>query len=158
MPLLASVSSPVYVVSWMDSLPVEIGWIWAAAAVTWHRSWAEKQIQTSPASYLGLDFSSGLLAAAAKEMDKASPSLKIEFQPADLLSAHWSDGLPVAHFDIISAFAVLHHIPGSKKPAFFIESGAPSVTSGWQVYPFRMAIPKQSLNGWKGGSPGKWLA
>ena len=59
-------------------------------------------------SYLGLDFSAGLLAEAARDL----PVEQFRFLQADLASPPW---LPPsdAPFDLALAFAALHHIPGT---------------------------------------------
>ena len=54
--------------------------------------------------YLGLDFSVDLLRTAR-------PS-GAELRQADLSDPRWADGLPEGGFDIVAAFAVLHHLPG----------------------------------------------
>jgi len=72
--------------------------------------------------YLGVDLSPGLLEAARNEppsMDTSDntragkiPLIQATFQAADLSQAGWADGLAAAGFDRITAFAVLHHLPG----------------------------------------------
>ena len=59
-------------------------------------------------SYLGLDFSAGLLAEAARDL----PAGQFRFLQADLASPPW---LPPCEppFDLVLAFAVLHHLPGA---------------------------------------------
>jgi tRNA (uracil-5-)-methyltransferase TRM9 len=59
-------------------------------------------------SYLGLDFSAGLLADAAQGL----PPGQFRFLQADLASPPW---LPTNEppFDLALAFAVLHHLPGA---------------------------------------------
>ncbi len=59
-------------------------------------------------SYLGLDFSAGLLADAARDL----PEEHFRFLQADLASPPW---LPPSEppFDLALAFAVLHHLPGA---------------------------------------------
>lgn len=61
-------------------------------------------------SYLGLDFSAGLLEHARRQTGAAG---KFNFRQADLSSPGWSAGLPPASFDLILAFAVFHHLPGA---------------------------------------------
>ena len=58
-------------------------------------------------SYLGLDFSESLLVEARRE----TPAIA-SFQQADLTAPDLDEHLSTASFDIILAFAVLHHIPG----------------------------------------------
>jgi tRNA (uracil-5-)-methyltransferase TRM9 len=59
-------------------------------------------------SYLGLDFSAGLLAEATRGL----PGEQFHFQAADLGQP---GGLPSGEppFDLVLAFAVLHHLPGA---------------------------------------------
>ncbi len=59
-------------------------------------------------SYLGLDFSAGLLAEAASDL----PAEHFRFLQADLASPPWlSPSEPP--FDLALAFAALHHLPGA---------------------------------------------
>lgn len=66
-------------------------------------------------SYIGLDFSAGLLEEAARHQP---PSSQAEFFQADLGSEAWRSGETAARlssfapFDRVLAFAVLHHLPG----------------------------------------------
>jgi tRNA (uracil-5-)-methyltransferase TRM9 len=59
-------------------------------------------------SYLGLDFSAGLLAEAARGL----PEAHFRFRQADLASPSW---FPPSEppFDLALAFAALHHLPGA---------------------------------------------
>jgi tRNA (uracil-5-)-methyltransferase TRM9 len=59
--------------------------------------------------YLGLDFSLPLLQAA----DSQPEGFPARFLQADLASAGWASGLQPASFELIFAFAVLHHIPSA---------------------------------------------
>jgi trans-aconitate methyltransferase len=60
-------------------------------------------------SYVGLDFSAGLL----EEIQKSPPSgLQASFYQADLSEAGWVSAIQGQNFDAILAFAVLHHLPG----------------------------------------------
>lgn len=66
-------------------------------------------------SYLGLDFSSELLAEARRALKKAAPGgVDIRFAQADLTTPNWVDLAAAAPVDVVLAFAVLHHIPGSE--------------------------------------------
>jgi SAM-dependent methyltransferase len=55
--------------------------------------------------YLGLDFSLPLL----KDAESQPGTFPVHFQAVDLTSDF---SLPTSHFSLITAFAVLHHIPG----------------------------------------------
>jgi SAM-dependent methyltransferase len=60
-------------------------------------------------SYVGLDFSAGLLA----EIHKSPPSLpRAAFLQVDLSEPGWEAAVKGHTFDAILAFAVLHHLPG----------------------------------------------
>ena len=61
--------------------------------------------------YIGLDFSPGLLTAASQEIPDG---VAISFLPADLAQPGWEAGLPPGSFDLVVAFAVLHHLPGAE--------------------------------------------
>ncbi|MEM5775473.1 MAG: class I SAM-dependent methyltransferase, partial [Anaerolineaceae bacterium] len=71
--------------------------------------------------YLGVDFSPVLLEEARQTVQCAADEhIRVDFCQADLASLEWRDcltpGNPIgapAQFDVISAFAVFHHIPGS---------------------------------------------
>jgi tRNA (uracil-5-)-methyltransferase TRM9 len=61
-------------------------------------------------TYTGLDFSTPLLEAAGRQTGQA----RITFMPADLASPDWDATLPVEGYDLVFAFAALHHIPGGQ--------------------------------------------
>jgi 2-polyprenyl-3-methyl-5-hydroxy-6-metoxy-1,4-benzoquinol methylase len=68
--------------------------------------------------YLGFDFSAEFLVNAKKSLvtthpsgDKPNPLFT--FLQADLSSPTWDASLPPEPFDVITAFAVLHHLPGA---------------------------------------------
>jgi SAM-dependent methyltransferase len=58
-------------------------------------------------TYLGLDFSAGLLAVARQGLPE-----NFEFLQADLSSPGWDEALQPRMFACVLAFAVLHHLPG----------------------------------------------
>ena len=60
--------------------------------------------------YVGLDFSPRLLSIASSQQLETSG--RASFLIADLAEPGWDVHLPVASFDFILAFAVLHHLPG----------------------------------------------
>jgi len=60
--------------------------------------------------YIGLDFSPALLEIAAEHSGLPGQA---KFLIADLAEPEWDAHLPLASFDFILAFAVLHHLPGS---------------------------------------------
>jgi SAM-dependent methyltransferase len=57
-------------------------------------------------SYLGVDFSPPLLSAASR-----SHSFPVNFMQADLSSTEWALKVEGSKFNVVFAFAVLHHIP-----------------------------------------------
>ena len=62
-------------------------------------------------TYIGVDFSVHLLAEAALSV---SETLDAAFLQADLSNPDWEKNIPILSFDLILAFAVLHHLPGSQ--------------------------------------------
>lgn len=62
-------------------------------------------------TYLGVDFSLGLLDWAARDQPK---EFKVEFRELDLTSSSWEGILPPTAFDVVCCFATLHHIPGQR--------------------------------------------
>ncbi|WP_299030018.1 class I SAM-dependent methyltransferase [uncultured Thermanaerothrix sp.] len=64
--------------------------------------------------YLGLDFSPVLLAEAQAWTAQLKPDLsaRFTFHQADLGNSAWIEALEGQQFDVVLAFAVLHHIPG----------------------------------------------
>jgi tRNA (uracil-5-)-methyltransferase TRM9 len=69
-------------------------------------------------TYLGLDFSEGLLEEARKTTagtaKAAGFQTQVDFVLSDLTSPDWSDRLPYGAFDRVLAFAMLHHIPSEQ--------------------------------------------
>jgi len=61
-------------------------------------------------SYLGLDFSLPLLNEAKRE----AFAFPVQFMQADLVSGDWDVETRLDIYDIVFAFAVLHHIPSSE--------------------------------------------
>ena len=58
-------------------------------------------------SYLGLDFSEGLLSVARRDLAQ-----NYTFLQSDLTSPGWDEAIQPLTFDFVLAFAVFHHIPG----------------------------------------------
>jgi tRNA (uracil-5-)-methyltransferase TRM9 len=86
-------------------------------------------------SYLGVDFSLPLLQAA----ESNSKSFSAEFKRSDITSADWDVDLSGSSLDIVYAFAVLHHIPGTElrlrllqKTHRLLRPGGRLVLSNWQ--------------------------
>ena len=59
-------------------------------------------------TYLGADFSLGLLDWATKDMPEGFQS---NFLELDLTSPNWDGVLPATQFEVICCFATFHHIP-----------------------------------------------
>ncbi|MFU8825943.1 MAG: class I SAM-dependent methyltransferase [Brevefilum sp.] len=64
-------------------------------------------------TYLGVDFSEGLL-ADARHLLISPPDGAYAFQSVDLADSHWPATLPHQPFDWLVSFAVLHHLPGAE--------------------------------------------
>ncbi len=66
--------------------------------------------------YVGLDFSSELLAVAAQQASETIASIPATSPPlflqADLTENGWQSNVPQPAYDFVLAFAVLHHLPG----------------------------------------------
>jgi SAM-dependent methyltransferase len=84
-------------------------------------------------AYLGVDFSAPLLAAAA-----ASYSFPVKFMPGDL-TGDWEFQVSGFRFQVIYAFAVLHHIPSIemrlnilRKVKTLLADDGKFVMSNWQ--------------------------
>ena len=59
-------------------------------------------------TYLGADFSLGLLNWATKDMPEG---FQAEFLELDLTAPSWDEILPPTRYDVICCFATFHHIP-----------------------------------------------
>jgi tRNA (uracil-5-)-methyltransferase TRM9 len=85
-------------------------------------------------AYTGLDFSAPLLAQAASDLP-----LYFNFMQADLSTSDWDAPLSGNHYDVVFAFAVLHHLPGVelrlqilRKIRSLLYSGGRFIHSEWQ--------------------------
>jgi SAM-dependent methyltransferase len=63
--------------------------------------------------YIGLDFSAQMLAEAQHRLSNISPG-KFIFTEADLSKPTWEESPGANTFDLVLAFATLHHIPGQE--------------------------------------------
>jgi tRNA (uracil-5-)-methyltransferase TRM9 len=86
-------------------------------------------------SYLGVDFSLPLLQAAESQPEDFSAS----FKQVDITTSDWDATLSTASFDLVYAFAVLHHIPGEgirlrllQKIHRLLKPGGRFILSNWQ--------------------------
>jgi tRNA (uracil-5-)-methyltransferase TRM9 len=102
---------------------------------------ARQLIQTGyQGSYTGLDFSTPLLEAAGKQTDRPQIGWsKITFLQRDLTGPDWDATLPDQGYDLVFAFAALHHIPGKelrlqilKKIARLLKKQGLFFHSNWQ--------------------------
>lgn len=101
-------------------------------------------------TYIGLDYSPGLLSEARKFppdfLEEASPAKKPVFIQSDLTSADWDAALTALtpdsdtdqlsiplRFDFIFIFAVLHHIPGNDLRRGILEKSKSHLRSGGQI-------------------------
>ena len=75
---------------------------------------AEWQKMEQGGSYIGLDFSPGLLMEAKENLpnNSSSHSASIRFLQVDLSQVGWDSTFTPGSFDGVLAFAVLHHLPG----------------------------------------------
>jgi SAM-dependent methyltransferase len=71
-------------------------------------------------SYLGLDSSSELLGEAQHDLP-ARPDFRAAYRQADLASPTWATGLELGAWQVISCFAVLHHLPGIELRAALLQ-------------------------------------
>ncbi len=62
-------------------------------------------------AYMGLDSSARLLEIAAASQPVVPGAAQAVFIQADISTQDWDARLPVGSFDVILAFAVLHHVP-----------------------------------------------
>lgn len=90
--------------------------------------------------YLGLDFSQALIETAPLSHNNRPDSFQIYFREADLTLPGWVEGLPIQHFERVTAFAVLHHIPGEQYRltllrqigSLLMQPGGELILSNWQ--------------------------
>jgi len=87
--------------------------------------------------YIGLDLNPDFLEIAR---DKLSGINSVSFQKKDLTTTSWDKDLPVKHFEVILALAVLHHIPSAELRQQLVNKikllSAPSgqfIHSEWQL-------------------------
>lgn len=86
-------------------------------------------------SYTGLDFSPPLLQVAQNQPEH----VMFKFIQADLSSDHWETSLGQNKYNLITSFAVMHHIPGKtlqsrmiQKMSVLLEPEGAIVLSNWQ--------------------------
>lgn len=92
-------------------------------------------------SYLGLDASDELLAAARQALRQAKPGgVDIRFARADLADPGWVELAAAQPVDACLAFAVLHHLPGAdlrervlRQVSELLPEGGLFIHSEWQL-------------------------
>lgn len=82
-------------------------------------------------SYSGLDFSPQLLEAARREIPLDFP---FNFIQADLGSANWNVFLGQQTYDIVLAFAVLHHLPSMARRAQVLKTAHTHLVKGGLLF------------------------
>lgn len=111
-------------------------------------AWVE---QGRAGCYCGCDFSRPLLdEAAARLAGLAIPQgMEVDFRLVDLSSPDWPTDLPVKNWDVVSMFAVLHHLPSQQKRQLLVErireiipSGNPFYLSVWQLQNSPRLLPR----------------
>jgi SAM-dependent methyltransferase len=90
-------------------------------------------------AYTGLDSSVELLEIAAVSQETSTQAAQAVFIQADITTPDWEQRLPQGLFDVILAFAVLHHIPSDglrlqilRKVNTLLTLGGVFVHSEWQ--------------------------
>ncbi len=125
----------------LESLPARIRWLdlgcgSGALAAAWAAS-------GRTGLYLGLDSSPGLLEEARRTAADLppDPGREIRFNLADLSAPAWDAPLAAGSFDLVTAFAVLHHLPGTdlrleilRKVRALLAPGGRFIHSEWQFH------------------------
>ncbi len=124
----------------LDGLPAQGHWLdigcgSGALAAAWAQS-------GRLGSYLGLDFSAGLLdEARSTTAGLETASRGIQFAQVDLAAPNWAAPLAGRAFDAVLAFAVLHHLPGAElrrrviaDVAGLLPAGGRFIHSHWQFH------------------------
>jgi SAM-dependent methyltransferase len=73
--------------------------------------WRALEASGHQGAYVGLDFSPDLLEIAAAAQQAKPGAAQAVFIQADISAPDWYSRLPGGPFDVILAFAVLHHVP-----------------------------------------------
>jgi tRNA (uracil-5-)-methyltransferase TRM9 len=98
----------------LEELPSKGDWLDlgcgnGAVAAAWSNSTGRE------GSYTGVDASPKLLDEARRRMGETGAQHKeVRFYQADLAGRDWSDIIDGKYFNVITAFAVLHHLPGER--------------------------------------------
>jgi SAM-dependent methyltransferase len=120
--------------SWLD-----LGCGSGALAREWSAEFRRRDCREG--SYLGLDFSAGLLAEAQEGLPALPAGLDMMFRQADLSKPDWIDEAAGREFKGALAFAVLHHLPGEalrlailKAVRGLLPPGSLFIHSEWQFH------------------------
>jgi SAM-dependent methyltransferase len=84
--------------------------------------------------YLGLDFSAGLLQAARERAASEAGLRRPDFLQVDLDGPDWANAIPNQSVDVITAFAVLHHLPGYETRIHFLHQVRSLLTSKGHLF------------------------
>jgi SAM-dependent methyltransferase len=84
--------------------------------------------------YLGLDFSEGLLQTARERSAPEATSHRPVFLQADLTRPGWGSTIPNSPIEVVTAFAVLHHLPGIETRLQFLHQVRNLLTSQGHLY------------------------
>ena len=101
--------------------------------------------------YTGLDSNAELLDIARSHLPEHTNTALFY---RDLSSSNWAEKLPVEQYDLVLAFAVLHHIPDSRlrehillTVSDLLPPGARFIHSAWQV--LNSPRLKERIQGWE---------
>lgn len=107
---------------WLD-LGCGNGELWRALAARGQRG-----------AYVGVDFSPGLLQAAKGENNKNLADRQTRFLQADLARPDWAQSIAIAPVDAVTAFAVLHHLPGMERRVQFLRQALGLIAPQGRLY------------------------
>jgi len=112
------------------------------------QAWIE---ENRKGSYTGCDLSPALIDEARRRIGflPVPEGLSIEFKQADLNQENWSQDFSHRQWDVISLFAVLHHIPSSinrqkicRSLRQLLPAGNPLYLSVWQLQNSARLLPR----------------
>lgn len=86
--------------------------------------------------YLGCDFSHELLDAARARLSALQPGehLRLEFQEVDVRREDWPNAVSEEYWDVVSMFAVLHHIPSNAQRQQLMRALRKILPAGKRLY------------------------
>ncbi len=132
----------------LDQIPLNGAWLDVGCGNGALASEWIKQRRTG--SYVGVDFSKGLIAAATDLIaaTEIPVGLSLRLVEVDITSENWSREIFTSEFDGAMAFAVLHHIPGKDKRQLLMEQIGAMIKPGGEFI----------LSVWQFQNNPKWLA